>query len=147
VNLQKDHYSTMEAPGLSSSLRTCTPRVLSHIHLSPPLCITAWAPFSFGSFWRRGGSHFYKNHLCRMSYILRSHAINTTFNNGSLGSHIDEELLPTCTIMDCVRKRLRTNLGTPYVYFSLLTRFPFRLRSLHFSCMAQGMRRTEVALL
>jgi hypothetical protein len=59
----------------------------------------------------------------------------------------DVYVLPTCTIMDCVRKRLRTNLGTPYVYFSLLTRFPSRLRSLHFSCMAQGMRRTEVALL
>jgi hypothetical protein len=36
----------------------------------------------------------------------------------------------TCTLMDYVRKHLRTDLGTPYVYFSLLTHFPSSLRSL-----------------
>jgi hypothetical protein len=68
------------------------PKVLSHVHLTP-LCITAWAPLSV-SF--RGGVHVFKQtplfkRMCRMSYYLRSHAINTTFNNGSLGSRIDEE--------------------------------------------------------
>ena len=41
-----------------------------------------------------------------------------------------QQCYQTCTLMDCVRKHLRTDLGTPMFTFLLLTCFLFRLWSL-----------------
>ena len=78
----------MGVPGLSLTFRRARPSALTYKYPSHPFVHHRVRP----PLPRRAGAHVFNIKHPSVECSLRDHArINTTFNNGSLGSRIDEE--------------------------------------------------------